>query len=422
MPVDLNDLGRFGRYQLIRRISLGGMAEVYKAKSYGEHGFEKVVALKRILPSVAESERFVEMFVQEARVAACLDHPNVCRIFELGREGDSYYITMEFIYGHDLREVMRRQKATGRPMDPWTAAAIVADVASALDHAWQRDDGTGSALQLVHRDVSPQNIMISFGGVVKLIDFGIAKVPGGSQTAGGVLKGKYPYMSPEHADSRPLDARADIWSLGVVFHELLSGRRLFAGVSVPDTIEQVLTLPIPPLEGAPPELVAIIERMLERDLEKRFESHADVLAALDAALRAAPLRPGLSALMDGWFPEAQRLESDLSESDVRLVLSAEERGEETTDIRSDIGNATQIFLADSTGQGNYRAVLEALLAGGRLSSSAPAAPSDGAALVDGERVVLIGEPPPPPPPPLLVWILGAAAGALGLMALLALKG
>ena len=372
MPVNLDDLGRFGRYELSRRISLGGMAEVFKAKSYGEHGFEKVVALKRILPTVAESERFQEMFVQEASIAAHLDHPNICRIYELGREGESYYLTMEFIYGHDVREVLRRCKHLSQPVPSAIVAQIGADVARALDHAWRAPDERGEPLRLVHRDVSPQNVMIGFDGVVKLIDFGIAKVANASvQTAAGVLKGKYAYMSPEQAEAKPLDAAADIWSLGVVLHELLAGRRLFLGSSVADTIEQILLSPIPHLDDAPPVLASIVRRALERDVEVRYRSHAEVLGDLDGYLTSLvepPTPEQVAAFMDSLFPESTRLESDLSERDVRIVLSAEERGEETTDAKGDLSSATQIFLADSTGQAEYRAVLEALLARGKLQT------------------------------------------------------
>lgn len=372
MPVDMNDLGVFGRYRLIRRMSLGGMAEVFKAKSYNDAGFEKIVALKRLLPSIAESPAFVEMFLQEATIAARLEHPNVGRLYELGREGDDYYLTMEYIYGHDLRQALKRLKHNGRVMDPWIAARIALAVCDGLDYAFHLQDEEGHSLNLVHRDISPQNIMVGFDGTVKVIDFGIAKVAKATvQTAAGVVKGKFAYMSPEHAESRTLDARSDIWSLGVVLHELLSGRRLFVGSSVADTLDQVTSREIPALESTAKPLAAIVEHMLQRDRCARYVDCAAVRADLTAFLASAP-EPVTNRMVAGWmdvlFPMDLRMEADLTEADVRLVLSAEERGDETTDMRSDVSSATQIFLADGTGQADYKLVLEQLLAKGRLAS------------------------------------------------------
>ena len=379
MPVDLNE---FGHYRLIRRISLGGMAEVFKAKSYSEAGLEKVVALKRVLPTVAEENAFIEMFLQEAKVAAQLDHQNICRIYELGKVASSYYLSMEFIYGHDLREAMKAMKERRVEVDPFVAAWIAAKVAEGLDYAYRFHEPDGTELRVVHRDISPQNIMIGFDGVTKVIDFGIAKVANATiQTAAGLLKGKYGYISPEHARREALDARSDIWSLGVVMHELLSGRRLFAGDSIADTVEQVLHLPIPPLEGVPEGLGAIVLRMLDRDLGARYAGHDDVLSDLSRFLAGAPAPLSshtVAAWMESLFPSDRRLEEDLTDEDVRVLLSAEERGEETTDQRRGYADATQIFLADTTGQADYRAVLERLLREGRVHTqvaAVPAAPS-----------------------------------------------
>lgn len=368
--MDLNSYGQFGRYALIRRISLGGMAEVFKAKSYTEAGFEKIVALKRLLPNIAENEDFVNMLIQEARIAARLDHPNICRIFELGQVSDAYYLTMEFIYGHDLRQALKAMKESDRRIDPYMAAWIGAQVAEALDYAVHATDAEGHALELVHRDISPQNVMIGFDGTVKVIDFGIAKVSRTTiQTAAGVLKGKYAYMSPEHAQQDALDSRSDIWSLGVVLHELLAGRRLFRGGSTADTIDQVLHAEVPRLTDTPEELAAIIERMLDRDRDARFPTHASLAEALRIFIAGSPQPPheeGCARWMDTMFPADDRVEADLTDQEVRLVFSAEERGEETTDVRSDVSSATRIFLADETGAEDYRMVLQRLLEKGRV--------------------------------------------------------
>ena len=402
MPVDLNKAGQFGRYELIRRISLGGMAEVFKAKSYNEHGFEKVVALKRLLPSVAEKDGFVEMLIQEARVAAQLDHQNICRIYELGQHEQRYYLTMEFIYGHDLRQALKALKERDTYIDPYIAAWVAAKVSAALDYAWRTVDPQDRQLHLVHRDISPQNVMIGFDGTVKVIDFGIAKFANQTvQTAAGVLKGKYAYMSPEHAQRLPLDARADIWSLGVVMHELLSGRRLFVGANMADTIDQVLHREVPPLTGTPEGLARVIYRMLDRDVEARYADHAAAHADLHTFLGTSP-DPITGHTVADWmldmFPADERLEADLTDEDMRLIFSAEERGETTTDMQSDVSSATRIFLMDETGQADYREVLERLLAQGRvhtqmtnagaLDGSADEPANDDVAVVDTARTIL----------------------------------
>ncbi len=293
MPVDLNDFGQFGRYQLIRRISLGGMAEVFKAKSYNESGFEKIVALKRLLPSISENDDFIQMFLQEAKIASRLDQENICRIYELGKVEKDYYLTMEFIYGHDLRQLLKALKKHDRPADPTLVAWVGAQAAEGLDYAYRQLGANGIPLCTVHRDISPQNIMIGFDGRVKVIDFGIAKVADATvQTAAGVLKGKYAYMSPEHASNLPLDARSDVWSLGVVLHELISGRRLFVGASMADTVDQVLHLEVPPLPSAPPALAAIVARMLHRDLDQRYPDHGAVITDLPGRREASDVHAG----------------------------------------------------------------------------------------------------------------------------------
>jgi serine/threonine protein kinase len=363
MPIDLR---HFGRYYLTRRVSLGGMAEVFKAKCYIDGRLEKIVALKRLLPNVAEDQQFIDMFLQEAQLAARLEHPNICRIYELGKVGVSYYITMEYLYGRDLRAVLKALKKTGRDIDPRIAAWIGAQVAEGLAYAYRRDDEEGEPMHLVHRDISPQNIMIGFDGSVKIIDFGIAKVANATvQTDVGILKGKYSYMSPEHADRQTLDARSDIWSLGVVLHELLRCKRLFIGKSMADTIDQVLHLPIPALTDVPPQLAETVHSMLQRDRDVRPANHRMVQEHFDAylATESAPVNDEIMAQwMDNIFPDAARVEEDLTDNEVKsLLYSAEELGDETTDMRGEVTSATEIFLADTTNQGDYRAALERLI-------------------------------------------------------------
>jgi len=360
MPVQLK---RFGRYELIRRVSLGGMAEVFKANSYMDGKLEKVVALKRLLPNMAENQSFIEMFLQEAKLASRLNHPNICRLYELGKEGGSFYLTMEYVYGRDLRTVLKALKKQKTQILPRIAAWIGLQVALGLTYAYHREDENAAPMHIVHRDISPQNVMIGFDGSVKIIDFGIAKAANTTvQTDVGILKGKYSYMSPEHAEREPLDARSDIWSLGVVLHELLNAKRLFIGDSMADTIDQVLHRPIPPLDSIPDALANSVMRMLERNRDRRFANHQQVVVALEETL-ATENSPVTSAEIAQWmttiFPNAAMEEEDLADHELhRLLVSAEERGVETTDMCGEITSATEIYVADTTTQADYRAALE----------------------------------------------------------------
>lgn len=280
----------FGRYRLVRRVSLGGTAEVFKAKAFGERGFEKVVALKRLLPHVEERPEFVRMFVNEARLVAQLDHPLIARIHELGRARGSHYLAMEYIYGRDLQEVQRMLAADGGGAAPADfAAAVGAQAAEALDYAHRFVDADGVALRVVHRDVSPQNLMIDEDGAVKLVDFGIAKFVGDDGvTAAGVVKGKHAYMSPEQVRREPLDGRSDLFSLGVVLFELLTGERLFKAASVLETLERVEAAEPPALlavaPGTPPALARWVMACLARDRDARPPDGAVLGAGLRAAL------------------------------------------------------------------------------------------------------------------------------------------
>jgi serine/threonine protein kinase len=207
-------LRQLGRYQLVELIGRGGMAQVWRARIVGPAGFERPVVIKRILPHLAEDPEFAEMFIHEARMSARLSHPNVVQVFELGEFDGEYFIAMEYLRGHDLLRLVRAQMARGTPMDPGLAAAIMRDVCRALAYVHTLTDERGAPLGLVHRDISPSNVMVGFDGVVKLLDFGIAKALSASdqKTRTGVLKGKFSYMSPEQAEGSPLDHRSDLFS------------------------------------------------------------------------------------------------------------------------------------------------------------------------------------------------------------------
>ncbi len=201
---------RFGKYLLLERLSIGGMAEVFLAKTFGIEGFAKLVAIKRILPAMADDADFVQMFIDEAKIAGQLSHPNICQIYELGRIDGAYFIAMDYVRGKDALQLISRFRRLRCRMPLAMAAFIAARACEALDHAHRRADAQGRPLNIIHRDVSPQNILVSYAGEVKLIDFGIAKaVSRSAHTQAGVLKGKFGYMSPEQVRGEPLDRRSD---------------------------------------------------------------------------------------------------------------------------------------------------------------------------------------------------------------------
>ena len=206
------------RYLLLDKIATGGMAEVFKAKSYGVEGFEKLVVIKRILPHLSRNARFVSMFINEAKIAVSLNHGNIVQVFHLGKHGEDYFIAMEYVHGRDLMQVLKvcRQRGLRFPIPLLTY--ITAEIARGLDYAHRKQDSAGNRLEIVHRDISPHNIVLSFEGEVKIVDFGIARIASQLAEEGQTrrLGGKFAYMSPEQAEGRPRDARSDILSLGLV--------------------------------------------------------------------------------------------------------------------------------------------------------------------------------------------------------------
>jgi serine/threonine-protein kinase len=262
------------------KLGVGGMAQVHRAEMPSSEGFHRPVALKRMLPHVAADEDMVQAFVREAHLASHLRHANVAQTYELGKVGDIYFIAMELIEGRDLREILKHAGATTGPMPVSVALNILNQLCDALDYAHNLCDESGRPLGLIHRDVSPSNIIVAEGGVVKLIDFGIAKASGvGLQTQSGVVKGKFAYMAPEYIAGK-IDARADLFGVGVIAWELLTNRPLFAGHDDIDTLERVRTMPIKPPshhnEDIPREVDDIVMTALARDPDQRWQ-HATAL-------------------------------------------------------------------------------------------------------------------------------------------------
>lgn len=295
----------FGRYTLIQKIAHGGMATLYLARLEGPLGFEKFFAIKKIHPHLAEEHEFVRMFLDEARFASQIQHPNVVQIFELGEEDGDYFFTMEYLEGENLAAVMK-EMALGSIVPPRPLLAhVVARTATGLHAAHELRGADGKSLGLVHRDVSPHNVLITYDGVIKLLDFGIAKAAGRlSQTATGELKGKYAYMAPEALlGGRVVDRRADIFSLGVVLYEATTLRRLFKDENELLTLDKIarceVVRPSKIDPDYPPQLESILLRALLKDPDERYQTAADLASDLDAYVDTAPDRVN-SATIGRW--------------------------------------------------------------------------------------------------------------------------
>lgn len=281
----------FGKYHLLERIAVGGMAELFLAKSFGVAGFERLLVIKKILPHMAEDQEFITMFIDEARIASTLNHSNIVQINELGKEDNDYYIAMEFVHGKDLSRIRDRLADQSQHLSIPLAVYIISRICEGLDYAHRKTDSTGENLNIIHRDVSPGNVLISYDGDVKLIDFGIAKAQNRlGQTTAGTLKGKFGYMSPEQVRGLPLDHRSDIFSVGILLFEMLTGERLFGSESDFGTLEKVrnaiVTPPTTYNSDIPPALEKIIMRTLSREPEDRYQHASDLQDALSAFLLA----------------------------------------------------------------------------------------------------------------------------------------
>ena len=344
----------FGKYFLLHRVNSGGMAEVFMAKTFGVEGFERLVAVKRILSHIAADAQFIRMFVDEAKLAGQLHHANIAQIFDLGRVGDDYYIALEYVSGRDLKQVWERIGELDVHIPIPLACFIVSQVCAGLEYAHNKRDPAGNPLEIVHRDVSPQNVLISYEGEVKLIDFGVAKAASsGSDTRVGLLKGKLSYMSPEQVRAMPLDGRSDTFAAGIVLYELLTGERLFLGDTDFDTLEKVRKVEVAPPglfnPDIPPALEEIVLKALQKHPNHRYQSAAEMQLELQRymfSLGTPCTARDLAAFMENIFISEVTRERQLLEHFQSLSISELTRtGEEFAWDDSDI--ETQVFARDT---------------------------------------------------------------------------
>jgi serine/threonine-protein kinase len=320
----------FGRYKLLCRFATGGMANVYLARFEGSVGFEKLVAIKRIHEHLSDNEEFIQMFVDEARLCARISHPNVAQVIELGTVGSSHFIAMEYVEGESLSALLRRT----RP--PLThCARIVASAAAGLHAAHQLKDPQGRPLNVVHRDVSPQNILISYDGAVKLVDFGVARARTNLHTTtAGQVKGKFAYMAPEQISTDPhVDRRTDVFALGVVLYEITTAHRLFKGQNDAATVAKVQKLEIPfpslVLPDYPPALENIVMKALERNPDDRFQTADELEDALEDYLVTTGThvtRRQIGQMMRETFAERIKLKQEMmskAESTTKVLTAPE---------------------------------------------------------------------------------------------------
>jgi serine/threonine protein kinase len=284
-------VGRLGRYILVDRLGAGGMAEVFRALALGPEQFQRVVVVKRILPQFAAKPSFVQMFIDEARLCGRMSHPNIIQVYEFGNQDNQYFITMEYVEGRSLGHVLQRLHERKERLPPLIAAEIMRQICRGLAYAHGLTAEDGKPLQIVHRDLSPANLLVGYNGAVKVLDFGIARMENRFRagiTDPGQVKGKSSYLAPEQLSGNPVDHRADLFTLGIVLHEMLTGQRLFRAGNTTEEIQRIRAMPIvPPSQvnrAVPVRLDAIVLRALRRQREERYQDATDLADALEGFL------------------------------------------------------------------------------------------------------------------------------------------
>ena len=415
---------RIGRYTLLERIASGGMAEIFRASSEGSDGIEHVVAIKRILPENARNSEFMTMFLNEARIAATLRHPNVIQAFDFGSENGSYYLAMEYLHGLDTRRIVQSLALAGKKLPLEIAIASAIGICAGLQYVHDKRDKNDRSLGLVHRDVSPQNIFLTTSGGVKLVDFGVAKaVHRVSDTLSGTIKGKVTYMSPEQVRAERLDRRSDLFSLSIVLWELTVGRRLFEGVSEAMVMNAIDKLDAPaPSQMTPrysPDLERIVMKGLARDRDRRYQSADELRGDLEAFARAQRLDVSpraVATFVRSVQADSQAADSTLTPSPVQREFERALRSAQTPRTpKAAVTDVTPAIVVRSFKRVVWFATLGLVAGAGvgvgaawyarhRASAPAPrpaaAAPATAASPTAAPpKPIETARPPIPPPPP-----------------------
>ena len=320
-------------YQILARLAVGGMAEIFLARGVSATGVERYCVLKRILRSRATDLHFLRMFLDEARLAAQLNHPNVAQVYDIGKLADSYFFTMEYVHGETVRAVLQRARSLRRELPFGAILTVAAGAASGLHHAHDRLGFDGRPLGIVHRDVSPSNLMVSYEGGVKVVDFGVAKAADRMQeTRSGAVKGKISYLSPEQCRSAEVDRRTDLFALGIVMWEMVTGERLYRRASDFENMNAIVNEPTPPpssrRRSVPPELDALVMRLVAKDPAERYQTADDVVDAIEQIAAAIGARISPSSLgrllreMFGQRPEPW-LETDPHDAPEGVTVTSE---------------------------------------------------------------------------------------------------
>ncbi len=338
---------QFGKYTLIDRIAVGGMAEIFLGRQAGLEGFEKTIVIKRMRPHLSKQVNFVKMFLNEAKLAAQLNHPNIVQLYDLGKIAESYFIAMEYIFGRDMRRIIPKADEMNIPFPLVYALKIASSVCQGLYYAHEKTDLHGHPLGIVHRDVTPENIFVAFDGAVKVLDFGIAKATNQvEQTRAGEIKGKLSYMSPEQCLGKPLDCRSDLFSLGTVLYEWITGFKLFTGDSEVAILKSVtegkIYAPSYFKADIPTEVEAILMRALEKDRSLRYQNAQELQRDIDDFLAQSEFTPTdshLSNFLKQLFQDELEAEkSKLAEVQTRSPLEEIVSGLMDAEVAS-VGNA-----------------------------------------------------------------------------------
>ena len=341
----------FGKYQLLEKIATGGMAELYRAKVTRAHGFEKLVAIKKILPHLLDEGNLVKAFIDEAKLAALLQHENIVQIYDFGNLDGEYFIAMEYLFGKDLRRLINKAREDSNPLSLEHTLYIISRICAGLDYSHNLKDLQGKPLNIIHRDINPQNIFLTYEGQVKIIDFGIAKAAShNSTTHEGLIKGKLAYMSPEQATGKTIDHRSDIFSTGIILYELLCGRRMFEGETM-HIYNLVREAKYEPVENLVPDLPAklheVVRRALAKEPDDRYQTGGEMLADLEECIFELSVRPNgrsLANFVKDIFKDEFAAEESALWTDTQIYSTEKSN----SDVKSSTGEETYgstVFLA-----------------------------------------------------------------------------